>query len=103
MNKSIYAIAKALFVKHNFDYDIAFLSVWYFHHPGETPTASLPQISARMDAVRHIPVVTSADADRYLAAYAGQKKLGADPEAALRMVIRGFDHEAELPEEKVLP
>ena len=29
---------------------------------------------------------------------------GADPEAALRMVIRGFDPEAELPErDKVLP
>jgi hypothetical protein len=72
MNISNYAVARALVEQHDFDFDIAYLSVWYSVHD-ETPTESPAQIIARMHQCQYIPSVSEQMAKSLLGSYSRHK------------------------------
>lgn len=71
-SNSPYALAVALCKLHNFDYDIAFLSAWYYLH-GCRPTATPYQVLARMEMVKNIPIVSEKEAQTMLDCYSKSK------------------------------
>ena len=73
MKISNYAVARALMEQHDFDFDIAYLSVWHSVHD-ETPTDTPAQILARMHQCQYIPQVSEQMATSLLSAYARHKK-----------------------------
>ena len=72
-NKGIVANAVALVRQHRFDFDIAYLSAWYGSGKKEIPKASPNQVAAWMQRVKNVPVVSEAQAERWLQAYADHK------------------------------
>jgi hypothetical protein len=73
MNNSIYAQTQALILLHNFDYDIAFLSVWYYHNQ-QRPTISKNQLMARLAQIKNIPIISDHLAQEMLKSYSAKKK-----------------------------
>ena len=73
MKISNYAVARALMEQHDFDFDIAYLSVWYSVRD-ETPTDTPAQILARMHQCQYIPQVSDHLATSLRRAYARHKK-----------------------------
>jgi hypothetical protein len=73
MNISNYAVARALVEQHDFDFNIAYLSVWYSVHD-EIPTESPAQIVARMHQCQYMPQISEQMAAALLGAYARHKK-----------------------------
>lgn len=69
----VVALAVALMRQHRFDWDVAYLSVWYGTGQPGRPTASPAQVVAWMGQVRNVPMVSEEQAEEWLAAYAGQK------------------------------
>jgi hypothetical protein len=72
VNISNYAVARALVEQHDFDFDIAYLSVWYSVHD-ETSTESPAQIIARMHQCQYIPQINEKMAVALLSAYTRHK------------------------------
>jgi len=73
---SIITNAVALVRQHGFDDDIAYLSVWYGSGKTEIPTATPYQVLAWMEQVKHVPIVSEEQAEKWLASYAAHKKGG---------------------------
>ena len=69
---SNYAVARALVEQHDFDFDVAYLSVWYSVHD-EPPTESLAQVLARMQQCSHVPRISRSMAVALLDAYSRHK------------------------------
>lgn len=65
---SVYRLAKALWLQHGFDPDVAVSAAHCYIH-GEFPTASYAQAMARMERVKHVPEVTEDEISRIEAAY----------------------------------
>ena len=55
---SVYAIAKSLYLYHDFDPDVA-VSAAHCYVKGELPTASYAQAIAHMERVKHVPKLTT--------------------------------------------
>jgi len=54
---SIYAVARGIAEQHGVDWDQAFRYAWWGMRANEDPPASLAVVRARLDQVRHVPVV----------------------------------------------
>jgi hypothetical protein len=68
----VYQIAKALFLHHGFDPDVA-VSAAHCYVRGTFPTVSYAQAMAHFERVKRVPSLTTDDVDEILAAYLDEK------------------------------